>query len=496
MTMAARALLPLVLMGLLAAGAAADTYDLGNRPPALSQKVPSPLGHDPIRLRQGGDTMATATAITSLPFQGSGTTEGFADDYDSVCPAAGSTAPDVVYSFTRPQYGTLTIDLCGSDFDTKIYVMSEEGQIFDCNDEYYADGNCGWGTSRIDNLWLPSGQTYYLVIDGAGASAGHYAFEMRRWDDGSADPLGQGDTIANAIVIPYLPFNDSRTTAGFADNYDEICPYSGSTAPDVVYEYVSASTQSVDVDLCGSGYDTKLYVYDAGLNLVACNDDFYFGAPCGTYVSKLENVPLSAGMTYYIIIDGYGAASGTFVLSIAAFVPCVVSCPPGGFTEGEPPLVNEYVDNYNGGCNTPSYPFQGLYGNAYGRLTLCGVSGWYLTAGSNYRDTDWYILHNGVAGAIEITADAEYATYIFELGPQDCSAIGVLQQATAGPCAEAFMTISGYGSGAPVWFWAGPTVYAAPGADTSYDYVVWFSGLQGGVATEATTWSTLKALYR
>ncbi len=28
-------------------------------------------------------------------------------------------------------------------------------------------------------------------------------------------------------------------------------------------------------------------------------------------------------------------------------------------------------------------------------------------------------------GIIEITADAEYATYIFELGPQDCANVGV-----------------------------------------------------------------------
>ncbi len=95
----------------------------------------------------------------------------------------------------------------------------------------------------------------------------------------------------------------------------------------------------VDIDLCCSSYDTKVYVYDAGLNLIACNDDFYFGAPCGVYVSKLENIPFAAGGTYYIIIDGYGEASGAYVLDITGFVPCVVTCPAGGYPEGEPPLV-------------------------------------------------------------------------------------------------------------------------------------------------------------
>ncbi len=307
-----------------------------------------------------------------------------------------------------------------------------------------------------------------------------------------------GDTIASATVIPALPYNDSGTTVGYVDDYDEICPYSGATAPDVVYKYVATSTQPVNIDLCGTAYDSKLYVYDGGLNLVACNDDFYFGAPCGTYVSKLENVTLNAGTTYYIIIDGYGAASGAYILDIQGFEPCVINCPAGGFPEGEPPLQDNYVDNWNGGCNTdPGFPFQNLTADESGNLTLCGVSGWYNFQGSQYRDTDWYILTKGPAGSIEVTLDAEIATYMFELSPQDCAAVGVLQQATGGPCLEAFMTIGGYAHLAPVWFWVGPTVFAPPaGGDPTYDYVVWFTGLEPGIiATEATTWGTLKALY-
>ncbi len=174
----------------------------------------------------------------------------------------------------------------------------------------------------------------------------------------------------------------------------------------------------------------------------------------------------------------------------------LIDCPTGGHPEGEPPLVDGYVDNHNGGCNTPGHPFQNLSGDANGNLTLCGVAGWYLSQGSNFRDTDWYILTTGPAGNLGIAADAEYSTYIFELGPQDCDAVGVLQQATVGPCDDGAVTISGYAPGASVWFWVGPTVFVPPsGADDEYDYVVWFTGLEPAVAIEATTWSTLKALY-
>ena len=121
------------------------------------------------------------------------------------------------------------------------------------------------------------------------------------------------------------------------------------------------------------------------------------------------------------------------------------------------------------------------------------MSGWYTFQGSQCRDTDWFILNVGWWGTTEITADAECATYFFELSPQDCNVVGVAQQATAGPCHEALMTIVGP-PGTTAWFWVGPTVFAPhPGWDSMYDYAVWF--WYGPAATEATTWGNLKALY-
>ncbi len=305
-----------------------------------------------------------------------------------------------------------------------------------------------------------------------------------------------GDTIETATVIPALPYVDMGSTIGYHDDYEEICP-AWAIAPDVVYRYTAVGTVAVDIDLCGSNYDTKVFVYDDQMHLIACNDDFYFGPPCGMYVSKLENVTFAAGMSYDIIVDGYGEASGYYILNVSEYVPCILDCPAGGYAEGEPQLVDDYVDNWNGGCNTdPENPFQSINGNSAGEAILCGVSGWFLFDGDQRRDTDWFLLTMGQGGSIEVTADAEFASDVFELGPQDCDAVGVVQHVIAGDCAEASMTISGYAPGAPVWFWLGPTTFVAPpGGDDEYDYVVWFTGLEAGVATEATTWSTLKALY-
>ncbi len=490
----------LIVLAAVVLTTAASAQTTGKAAPLRPPKLDAMQRALPPIEREGGETVADATPITAIPFWGSGTTTGHTNDYDAVCPNTGSTAPDVVYSFTRPEYGTLTIDFCGSDYDTKIFVMRADGEVIDCNDDFYDNSVCGYHTSRIDNLWVPTGETFYLVVDGAAGTSGDYEFEVRRWTgDGEGGGGGQGgDTIFNATIIPSLPYSATGTTAGFVNDYDEACPYTGSTAPDVVYSYTPSSTASVDIDFCNSSYDTKAYVYDTSLNVIVCNDDFYFGAPCFTYSSKLENVTMNAGQTYYIVVDGYGGSFGDYQMDITTYTGCVIDCPSGSVTEGEPPLQDGYVDHWNGGCNTPGNPFQWLSAYNYGSLTLCGVAGWYNSpGGAQYRDTDWYLLTMGPSGAIDITLDAEFETYMFELGPQDCNSVAVIQQATGGPCLEAYMTITGYAQGAIVWFWAGSTVFAPPqGASNSYNYVCEFTGLQGSVQTEPMTWGAIKSLYR
>jgi hypothetical protein len=316
------------------------------------------------------------------------------------------------------------------------------------------------------------------------------------------NPIRQGgETIETAFPIPSLPFSDTGTTAGYLDDYDEACPHGGNVAPDVVYRLDSAAPLSIEIDLCGSNYDTKVYIYDTAWHLIACNDDYYMDEPCGVYVSRIEQAALGAG-TYYIVVDGYGQAYGSYDVLVQEYVECVIPCPADGVPEGEPPLVTYYFDYWNGGCNTDFAhgPFQVLAGDANGERTLCGVGGWYTLPDPPFtnpqRDTDWYTLTMGEVGAIDIVADAESSTYLFELLPQDCEAVAVVQSATAGDCLAASMTIDGYAPGQTVWFWVGSTRYDAPQGDLGeYSYVVWFSGLAPEVATEPTTWSAVKALY-
>jgi hypothetical protein len=258
-------------------------------------------------------------------------------------------------------------------------------------------------------------------------------------------PVGRqvGDTIESPFVIPSVPYATSGTTAGFANDYDEICPYSGSTAADVVYRFVPTESLALNIDLCGSAFDTKLYVYDGDGSVLGCNDDNYFGAPCGLYVSMIENVVVQPGNTYFIVIDGYGIAFGEYDLSIVIYEPCVLEWTYSDI-EGEPPLHDGYVDNFNGGCNSPNEVF-GDY-NApftYTYDCLSGTSGWFQSSGNWTRDSDWYWFYGVVSGHVTFTLDAEHPTNLFwvTMPGNECYNVCIVQSALAGPCAPASITV-------------------------------------------------------
>jgi len=156
------------------------------------------------------------------------------------------------------------------------------------------------------------------------------------YDPSKYPPVDQGgEDISSAFVISSLPFSATGTTSGYTDDYDEVCPYSGSTSPDVVYAYTPAADGEIDITLCSdlTAYDTKLYVYDISNpvtgDAIACNDDFCTTA-LSSYVSEILGVPVLGGTTYYIVVDGYGGASGDYEISVTdAVVIPTPECPAG-----------------------------------------------------------------------------------------------------------------------------------------------------------------------
>lgn len=269
------------------------------------------------------------------------------------------------------------------------------------------------------------------------------------WDSSSRTSTWfppNGDTVMDAIEIFALPYVDTDTTCRYLDDYDEECPYADSTSPDVVYKFTPGTAMTVDLDLCGSDYDTKIYVYDSSLNLIACNDDYYpLGDPCGDYVSYLDAVPLNTGQTYFIVVDGYGGQCGYYHFEMVGH--CNFGCSAHDIAEGEPPLVYDYDDYYNGGCESQIPSLYQDLGRANGRTVICGEGGWFQRPGPlNRRDTDYFKVVIGPSGYINTWIDAEYAISLVRLPFRDCpfDTSDWMQSTMGGPCSPSeILTITG-----------------------------------------------------
>ena len=287
-----------------------------------------------------------------------------------------------------------------------------------------------------------------------------------------------GDTIGTATVIPAIPYADAGTTVGYVDDYTPSCAFSA--ASDVVYTYYAATDQCVDIGLCSSSYDTIVHVYDSGLGLVACNDD-----NCGLN-SLVEGVPLTAGETYIIIIDGFSSAAGDYVLEVTECPPpCVVACPPGAVLEGEPNCG--IPDTYNGGCNSVPPVVSSLVCDDTG-VTVCGTYG----AAGGTRDTDWYEVVLDAPGTLTVCMTGEYPSAVAVL---DAACPPFVFDFQVGPDCTPFCATSG-----PVP--AGTyRIFAATNGFDGFpcvgDYVLEISGYNcPPVGVEAANWTNVKTLFR
>ena len=187
--------------------------------------------------RQGGETFADAVPIT-IPYNGSGTTVGYVNDYGPIentglnCPwigyySASSTflGPDVVYSLSLlDSTTTVAVSLLQSSYDTGL-------GIYDASDSSLVLGNDDYspGLQSYVECELDSG-TYYIVVDGWSTGSGSYVIEVfeiippdigaqtfNLWKDGNR----LGTEIPDS-VFTHVDENVSLTEACYTVNANEL----------------------------------------------------------------------------------------------------------------------------------------------------------------------------------------------------------------------------------------------------------------------------------
>ena len=153
-----------------------------------------------------------------------------------------------------------------------------------------------------------------LNLPPGGGQSKPFAFKV-------AAPPPPNDNFANAIAINPFTFGDVQDSSGATTETADPTPpcahqytvAQGNTGGQpngryntIWYQFAAPVSANLNVDTIGSSYDTVLSIWtgtQGNLTNVACNDDINPGI---VIQSQLQNVPLTAGTTYYIMVSSFG----------------------------------------------------------------------------------------------------------------------------------------------------------------------------------------------
>src|SRR5213593_2952842 len=299
-----------------------------------------------------GEALAPALAgscssPTVLPAQG-GTFGGTTSGTSALAGSCGSsgTAPEQVFQWTPTVSGTATVQTCGAatTFDTVLYMRSgacASGPevAAGCNDDACLNATGLIRASRLTPT-VTAGQTYFIVVDGYGGAQGTFSLTVTPpAPTTTTTTLPGGGGCSSPMVLPASGGTFSGATSGTSALVGS-CGSSG-TSPERVYQWTPAVSGTATIQTCGAGttFDTVLYLRSgacaSGSEVAAgCNDDACANAT-GLYRASRLTPTVTAGQTYYIVVDGYGGAQGLYGLTVTP----PAGSPPTTTTTTRPPTT-------------------------------------------------------------------------------------------------------------------------------------------------------------
>jgi hypothetical protein len=229
------------------------------------------------------NNMCTSATRITRNGQWTGSNVGATTDGGNAgCGSNGAGTADVWWVLTPPASGTVTIDTCGSDFDTILSVYDDcPGGIDDlivCNDDMGSTACPSNGNNSRVTFTGTQGATYYIRVAGFGTATGNIVLNVNAPLLTNNSPCASATVIAhgdNLIGSLYNAVQDGEATCG-----------SSNANPDVWYRFTAPCNGTLVVDTCGSndwngitdsGVDTVLSLHTACVgnttNQITCNDD-------------------------------------------------------------------------------------------------------------------------------------------------------------------------------------------------------------------------------
>ncbi|MBN2382895.1 hypothetical protein JXQ70_08430 [bacterium] len=403
-----------------------------------------------------GDTCATATVISTLPYTDANTNNcsctDDAVDYSS-CMSYYDSGYDGFYEYTNNTGADFLVEVCAIDNIGGDYLGV--GLYEGCPT---AGATClgfmgGYTVNSCFSACLENGVTYYILVDNWASPYCADDYTLTLTNEGPCPTPPANDDCSGVIALSC----DSCTEGSVFGAVNDFNCSGGSVTvgPDIVYSFTLAASRQVTI-IAEADYDMDIGIStvcdDGSAATLLCADTSgtHTDPSCGdithnTYGYATWSQTLAAS-TYYIWVDSYsGATAGNFALEILCDDPCDFDCPTGSVPEAEP-----CGDDLNGGCNTTPYTFEPINSGD----TVCGTA--WADAGS--RDTDWYEITAPFASNILTwTGMAEFPFQLIVVtNTSDCNiAAGEYILDTGLACEE--VTLSATVPAGVYWLWAGPS---------------------------------------
>ncbi|NUO18858.1 hypothetical protein HUU59_05365 [bacterium] len=360
-----------------------------------------------VLVRECADFSVTAPGVWN------GTTVGAGDDCNI------RTGLDHIYEVVIPTTGLWTFTLCGSTFDTYLYLTSA------C---------CSGVLAQNDDSECNGVFTLQSTISCFQLDAGTYFVNVEPWSGGSG---------AYTLEVTQAGCSAARC-----------CYFDG------------ISTQCVDNTLaqCNAlgGEWTE--------GLSCATDPCVTGACCYS-----TGICADVTSSYCAILGGTYEGDGTLCANTECVNPCELDCGAFDILEvAEFDTCNNDTIDANGGCNNVG---PRLFQDIQCGDTICGRSFTYDNCvGLDYRDTDWYEFTLTDTQNVTWSVIAEFDGVLGFIIGGPCEALTILGQAgPAAGCGQVVTTTVLCLPPGTYWTWVGPTVFGAGALPYSgnFQYRAW-----------------------
>ncbi len=262
--------------------------------------VPAPAPVPGNDLKQNAWHLEGTVTVTGTTI---GATNAFFDAM--YCDGSYDQSPDVWYTYSAVTTGPLTVDTCGSGFDTRISIIRPDDVILGCNDDAT---NCANRGSRL-TVNVAAGQGYYIRVSGYQGLTG--TFTLR------TSIISANNSCTGATIVPVYGGDYNVNVATATQDGTTTCGLSNSTR-DIWFAYradcnATMTVRTFEIPVNIGGFDTVLSVHSGcpgtAANTIACNDDCVILGQ--TYTSSCLNFTVAPNTTYYVRLSGYNGATGS-----------------------------------------------------------------------------------------------------------------------------------------------------------------------------------------